>query len=84
MQVIHLSFTEAGAAFARESLLAELIEIGLALSTLRWFGNWLKSHEQGVILNLWVSSFLREGIGIDGLFDLASSLMTWKREQIAS
>lgn len=34
MQVIHFSFREAGAAFAHEILLAELIEIGLAMSTL--------------------------------------------------
>lgn len=35
MQVIHLSYREEGAAFAHEILLAELIEIGLAVSTLR-------------------------------------------------
>lgn len=50
MQVIHLSFREAGAALAHAILLAQLIEIGLAMSTLSWFGNWLKSQEQAIII----------------------------------
>ena len=50
MQAIHLSFREAGAALAHEILLPQLIEIGLATSTLSWLGNWLKSHEQEIII----------------------------------
>lgn len=52
MQGIHLTLREAGAAFAHEILLAELIKIALAVSTLSWFGNWHKSHEQEIIINL--------------------------------